>query len=518
MAKLEGSESRQAEARSALAPVPMRAPAALTDSGPSAARPVLELQRTAGNRAVGRVLGRRESPPRQGRGATSAARGRSAPATRRLSRWDSFEHVALGDTAPGGPTALITLQAHDRDFPERSDPARWPETWKKLLAGATPEQVRAATQGLTYGEVVALSGDFYGSFTDSSGQHSPFEALDIAPLTEIIKLVPLIRNSGTTTSQLQEATGGRYLALAEKNISHFSNVSKGKRNIDVWRMMHTDAVMLAQHAATDPKFANRAWGMNAAADHFLTDAFSAGHLRTPRETLLAQGSLGNIESKILHDLDNTYGVEVTNDRGDKPWIAYGDDNFSRPENATNRKIALEAVTLSKRDISDAIAQGSGYVMPTTFAAEPLVPRPVAPDKDRWTGRTPTYVAGPDGTMVRQADDYTQMRDKIIAHEAPGIIAGFFNDDDQVRAWVTSTDLAALGRQPAQEKIRMIETLLGGFFSWISDADVAAIERICQSVTTPAEMAQLRAHFESQIVSRMSDIGQRTRFRAALVRI
>jgi hypothetical protein len=364
--------------------------------------------------------------------------------------------------------------------------------------------------------VVALSGDFYGSFTNSSGQtQSPFEALDIAPLTEIVKLIPLIRSSATTTSQLQEATGGRYLALAEKNISHFSNVSVGKRNIDVWRMMHKDAVMAAQQTATDQKFANRAWGINAAADHFLTDAFSAGHLRTPRETLLAEGTLGNIESKILHDLDNTYGVEVTNDRKDPAWIAYGDDNYSRPENATNRRIALEAVELSKRDISDAIAQGSAYVIPDTFAAEKLVPHPVDASKDRWTGRSPTYVAGPDGTVIRQADDYTQMRDRIIAHEAPGIIAGFFNDDDQIRAWVSSTDVAALGRQPVAEKIRMIETLLSG---WISDGDMVAIEKICQSVTTPGEMAQLRAHFQSQIASRMSDIGQRTRFRVALARI
>lgn len=518
MEKVEDGESAQVDTVGAPAHSPASASADGGEFGFGDVPSLLALQRTAGNRAVGRLLRRRASLPDAGRRVIALARGRPALATRRLLRWDSFEHVALGEAAPGGPTALITLRAHDRDFPERGDPARWPAAWRTRLMGASADQVRAATRGLTYGEVVALSGDFYGSFTDASGQHSPFEALDIAPLTEIVTLIPLIRSSGTTTSQLQEATGGRYLALAEKNISHFSNVSKGKRNIDVWRMMHKDAAMLAQQAATDPKFANRAWGINAAADHFLTDAFSAGHLRTPRETLLAQGALGNVESKILHDLDNTYGVEVTNDRGDAPWIAYGDDNFSRLENATNRRIALEAVEMSKRDISDAIAQGSAYVMPTTFRAEQLVPRPVDPSKDRWTGRTPMYVAGPNGTMIRQADDYTQMRDKIIAHEAPGIIAGFFNDDDQVRAWVSKTDLGALGRQPVSEKIRMIETLLGGFFSVITDDDVAAIEKICQSVTEPAEMAQLRAHFEQQIVDRMSDIGQRTRFRVALVRI
>jgi hypothetical protein len=441
-------------------------------------------------------------------------------APHRVQRWDSFEHVELGESAAGGPTSLITLQCHDRDFKERATPATWPLVWTTRLASATPEQRRAAAQGLTYGEVVALSGDFYGKYMDLSGaQHSPFEALDIAPLWEIVQLIPLIRGKATT-SQLQQVTGGRYLDLAKKNVSHFSNVPVGQRNIDVWSAMHRDALMLAQQAAADPSFANRAWATNAAADHFLTDAFSGGHVRTPRAQLLAQGDLGNVESKILHDLDNTYGVEVTNKRGDPAWIAYGDDALSQAGNATNRRLALDAVELSKRDIANAIAQGPSYVLPpaaTPFASEALVPFPVDPSKDRWTGRTPTYRAGPHGP-VRVADNYTQMRDDVIAREAPGVIAGFFNDDDQIRAWVSSADLGALGRQPVGEKIRMIDTLLGGFFSWITDADVNAIVRICQSVPDPAEMRLLRDRFYADIPSRMSDIGQRTRVRIALTRI
>jgi hypothetical protein len=466
---------------------------------------VLALQRSVGNRAVGALIGR-------------SRLARRNLAERRLLRWDSFEHRALGDTAAGGPRALITLQCHDRDFPERADPSRWPSAWRMLLGRASAAQIRVATRGLTYGEVVALSGDLYASFIDSSGRaRSIFDALDIAPLAEIVRLIPLIYSSSTSTSELQDATGGRYLALAEQNVSHFSNVPVGQRNIDVWRAMHRDAIMLAQQAGADARFSNRAWGTNAAADHFLTDAFSAGHLRTPRAVLLAQGALGNVESKILHDLDNTYGVEVTNRRGDA-WTAYGDDKLFSPENAENLRRALVAVNLSKRDISDAIAQGTAYAIPATFAAEQLVPFPVDSSRDRWSGRTPTYVPGLDGEMIRVADDYTQMRDKIIRKEAPGIVAGFFDDDDKVRAWVARTDRAVLGSQPVAEKIRMIEVLLGGFFSWISDDDVVAIEKICGSVPTATEMRQLRTHFEWQIVNRMTDIGQRTRFRVALLRL
>jgi hypothetical protein len=231
--------------------------------------------------------------------------------------------------------------------------------------------------------------------------------------------------------------------------------------------------------------------------------------------------MGNVESKILHDLDNKYGVEVTNARGDRPWLAYGDLHLDAPPNADNRAKALEAVELSKRDIADAIAQSTAYPAPsprTTFAAEQLVPRPVDPSRDRWTGRTPTYVPGPEGP-VRTEDDYTQMQRTVIRQEAPGVIRGaLWSDDDDVRDWVDGTDLAAIGRQPVQEKIRMIDVLIGGFFSWISDDDVATIERICRSISTAEEMAIVRDRFYGELPSRMTSIGQRTRVRIALTRL
>jgi hypothetical protein len=93
------------------------------------------------------------------------------------------------------------------------------------------------------------------------------------------------------------------------------------------------------------------------ADHYLTDAFSGGHIRTPRDQLTGS-AMGNIRSNVLHDLDNQFGVRVANARGDTPWIAYGDERFFTPENADNRRIVQEAVRLSRQDITDALAGGS----------------------------------------------------------------------------------------------------------------------------------------------------------------
>ncbi len=475
-----------------------------------AQRPATRL-RTAGiaaNDALAPLLARSV----QARASGAAGVPWPTPATPTLLRWESFEHLDLGDTAAGGPAKLITLTCHDTDFPERADRARWPEKWRKRLKGATAAQIRVATKGLTYGEILALSGDAYGAFTDRTGKaRSTFEALDIAPLSEIVELIPLMHGKHTTSAQLEDATGGRYMRLAKLNIPHFSSVPVGQRNVDVWRAMHRDAIMLAMQARTDPRFENRAWGLNAASDHFLTDAFSAGHMRTPRAALLAQGDLGNFESKILHDLDNTFGVEVTNRRGDKSWIAYGDDHLDAPENAKNRAYVREAVELSKQDIANAVVQGTAFAMPQRFAAEQVVPVPVDMAKDRWSGRVPTYVTTPDGTSVRQADDYTQMRSRIVAAEGGDIAAGTYTDDNRVRDWVTRVDAAALARQPVTDKQRLIDILLSGV---TREGDVAAIEKIGASATAPGELAELRKPFVKRTGS-LKTTSQRRRVRVAL---
>src|SRR5262249_44745381 len=54
--------------------------------------------------------------------------------------------------------------------------------------------------------------------------------------------------------------------------------------------------------------------------HFLSDAFSSGHMRTPRQALGRQGSL---LSGIMHDFDNKLGLVVENGLGQK-WRAFGD--------------------------------------------------------------------------------------------------------------------------------------------------------------------------------------------------
>jgi hypothetical protein len=87
------------------------------------------------------------------------------------------------------------------------------------------------------------------------------------------------------------------------------------------------------------------------------------------------------------------------------------------------------------------------------------------------------------------------------------------DDDEIRAWVASHDLADIGRLPSREKLRLIFSLMHG---WVSDEDIATIERILASVGSAAEMVALRRAIEPHITE-LTSIGQRTRLRVALVR-
>ena len=378
-----------------------------------------------------------------------------------IHRFESPEHVELGgDTAsaiPGG--GYIILEAHRRELPNHATPTvGWPPEWVELWKHRTPQQERAIRDGLTYGEVIALAGDLYAA-VDSSGTTDIAQSVDRlnhASLREIWDLIPLIHDTKADTNEFQKATGSRYLALARKNLSHFSNVPAGQRNIDVWREGHTQAIRLARAGQAD-----MAWLTNAAADHFLTDAFSGGHLRQER------AKLGPVDAKVEHDLDNEHGVLVTNARGDGPWTAYGDSHLDDKKDESNRRLALEAVASSKADIADALARGSAYPDPPSplptgaFTAESIVPRPVDSRATNWNWFQKAYkylqLAGSEGAELFRADD------------------------TRIREWVARQPPGAIRDVPVEEKLRMINRLLDG---WVSDDDLEAIERIQVNSTYP----------------------------------
>ena len=127
---------------------------------------------------------------------------------------------------------------------------------------------------------------------------------------------------------------GRYLNLAAENWDHFTGFA-----IIAYRAGHEIAMDKAAQikgAGVSAEEAEarleEAYAINAFADHFLTDLFSAGHMRAPRRELYQQvmtpvpgfsGSLGSLLCRSMHDEDSRNGLKVWNKAGES-WTAYGD--------------------------------------------------------------------------------------------------------------------------------------------------------------------------------------------------
>jgi hypothetical protein len=126
-------------------------------------------------------------------------------------------------------------------------------------------------------------------------------------------------------------TNGAYAELAMNNERHFS-----PSNWQAFETAHTEALQLIDRQvpiagvtieyAPIPAnaIAQLAYGM-----HFLTDAFAAGHMRTPRR---AFGRSGSLVSGVMHDLENDLGLTVQNGFNQR-WRAFGDSHLdtSSPE-------------------------------------------------------------------------------------------------------------------------------------------------------------------------------------------
>jgi peptidoglycan hydrolase-like protein with peptidoglycan-binding domain len=192
------------------------------------------LQRSLGNAMVARAL-------------------RRAPGRAVLARYEAGEHAALG--SPG----------------------------QTLKVGDVP---------ITEAELAAM-GDFYSSpaamLADATGNKAKFE-----------KLLKDIRDDRDLRSQgkdgIPEATwisdtthrpkGEQYLDLAGANAAHFAPGTRGPNHKARWEELHKQALEIAHAAAaTDKQVPDEARRINGFASHFVTDAFSAGHLAAKQDLM-----------------------------------------------------------------------------------------------------------------------------------------------------------------------------------------------------------------------------------------
>ncbi|HEX3760588.1 MAG TPA: DUF4157 domain-containing protein [Kofleriaceae bacterium] len=301
---------------------------------------------------------------------------------------------------------------------------------------------------LTHGDIVALSGDYFlaGPGTSSAGGRGQQDDLfylagrpgnrgqAAGTRDEVIWTLKLIRGNDARFAQggawagfvfsdaVKAAVNERYQRLAAANTTHFAaprgrdaagqpNPSPEGSAGSSYRGTHEAALRMAFQAGQRHEPVDRAMAMEAAAQHYLTDAFSAGHLRTPIGDLreywggkyplfwynlrhkmaldtairlndqstnlttilgtvnqmynaisqqieamassLPAVTLGDLLSKVFHDRDNVEGLDVQG--GGR---VYGDDNLDNPDprNQT-RALAQGAIRDGNADVQTAYRLG-----------------------------------------------------------------------------------------------------------------------------------------------------------------
>lgn len=275
---------------------------------------------------------------------------------------------------------------------------------------------------LTYGQILALGGDFYGvpdspiSDPDSPQERQArfqacFNSLAQLPASQQeamtilhimgreITAVNAALAAGLPASSAYDqlandlngdwnvATGGgsfisklypmgRYLKLATKNWDHF-----GQYAVSAYEAGHALALAQAINARgiADPQQQRaalvKAYAMNAFADHFMTDLFSAGHIRDPRKEIYMtslEGVSANLCAKGMHDEDCKYGLRVSNDLGET-WRAYGDKRYFDTVNLFNRSLVNIAAQASADEVFNAFLTGDQPQDPIPYMALRMAP-------------------------------------------------------------------------------------------------------------------------------------------------
>jgi hypothetical protein len=219
----------------------------------------------------------RGAPRRNGAISKPAAAAYRPPAHQERAKafYDTGEHVLAGED-------LQELAGHEKVIKD---------VMTNLLLEVGKPDSAGNSVGFTYGELITM-GDLYDSFDE----------MDAAPAAELLRLRTFIRKSRDHYSKRihgkgagaanprhkdwQDATDRRYVKLALENFAHFAPsdsalTAAGKRDRGdhrrAWETYHERALNLVRAERTDQAL-HDALAINAFGDHFLTDAFSAGHL------------------------------------------------------------------------------------------------------------------------------------------------------------------------------------------------------------------------------------------------
>ena len=217
---------------------------------------------------------------------THVVQQRAAP--ERVQRFGSEEHVKIGERVEPGQTIDLG-----------------------------PDVGKA-----TYGEMIAL-GDYFESVSQIliEANDPMFGAQEVK--VALWKVNPAARSRPFVGQDVENAVMARYYDLAAKNQTHFSKGSQpGMSNREQFIAMHQTAISNAYTQGANRIIHGISWeGWEGFAEHFLTDAFSAGHVRTPRHEIQAywNGKYPKFTDNLV-DMICCYMASYINDRDNVGYV------------------------------------------------------------------------------------------------------------------------------------------------------------------------------------------------------
>lgn len=165
---------------------------------------------------------------------------------------------------------------------------------------------------LTYGEMVAMAGDFFGNLQQMR-DFANAKSVKGAGTREELEYVRIVKVHGREDREKEfsegarKAVDARYYGLAANNRSHFLNPKTGDTEKAIgdkaedsvgqgeaarpsgapgyYRRYHRQAIREAVQAGQAKQSIDAALAVEAFGGHYLTDMFAAGHTRTPRGSI-----------------------------------------------------------------------------------------------------------------------------------------------------------------------------------------------------------------------------------------
>ncbi len=205
---------------------------------------------------------------------------------------------------------------------------------------------RSPGVAFSYGQIIAMA-DLYRSYEEMMG-------VDVAELQSVKKLIErstLYYTSGKANKaddvgdgEWDDATNGRYLPLALDNYEHFSpnltllgkagmsSANKDRNHKEAWEACHRDALIAANEMflahPNSSFFPEKPLIINAFGDHFLTDAFAAGHQINKAEMIqIFRTNFYKANSDDLSDVGKAFFEKLA----DRAWKGNVQKEFSKLE-------------------------------------------------------------------------------------------------------------------------------------------------------------------------------------------